>query len=186
MDEFPLDETVTIFSNEDADLKLLGELLSNESSRAILMLLSEQEMTASELARTIGISLSVTLHHLDKMCKIDIVKVSKVTKNTKDHDMKYYAAKKGILILGSDSVIRAKESKTFAKSLRKVLSFLLIGAAGFIAWVTSKALSGTMVGQIIGGGKVPVQDSEPILAALVVVIVGLVLERIMVYQKKKR
>ncbi|HXG06594.1 MAG TPA: winged helix-turn-helix domain-containing protein, partial [Nitrososphaera sp.] len=68
MDEFPLDETVTIFSNEDADLKLLGELLSNESSRAILMLLSEQEMTASELARTIGISLSVTLHHLDKMC----------------------------------------------------------------------------------------------------------------------
>ena len=72
-------EDVEIISTHDEKVKIVGEILSNDSSRKILNLLNaSNEMTINEIAQKTGLSLSLVTHHLKRMQSAQIVKVSKV------------------------------------------------------------------------------------------------------------
>lgn len=133
-EEHSSDNDFQIFSTGEDKLKLLGELLSNESSRRILVLLTSQELTANDLAEKAGMRLSLVIHHLKKMQQIDIVQISRVGKNSKNHQRKYYLAKPGMLILPQKSVDAAKKSKTLSNSLKRILKYSIIGVAGIATW----------------------------------------------------
>lgn len=83
-------EKIEIFSTDDEKIKLVGEILSNESSRVILQLLFDEELTANEISSKALVSLQLVTYHLKKMQELGFVKVSKITNNSKGHDMKYY------------------------------------------------------------------------------------------------
>lgn len=126
---------VEFFSTEDEQLKLLGELLSNESSRKILLLLTSQELAANDIAERTGMRLSLIIHHIRKMQEIGIVKVNKIRKNSKNRQVKYYLAKQGMIILPTKSTDVAKKSKTLSNSLKRVLRYSMVGIAGIATWI---------------------------------------------------
>ena len=87
-------DKIEIFLSDDEKIKSIGEILTNNSSRAILQLLFEEELTANRIAQSTGISLQLVKYHLNKMQEVRMVKVSRIGKNVKAHDMKYYKTTK--------------------------------------------------------------------------------------------
>ncbi|MDH5463470.1 MAG: winged helix-turn-helix domain-containing protein [Nitrosopumilus sp.] len=128
-------DDVEIISTHDEKVKIIGEILSNDSSRKILNLLnSSNEMTINEIAQKTGLSLSLVTHHLKRMQSAQVVKVSKVGRSVKGHKMNYYSAtNQSFLIVPSKEPVHSITS-----SLKKFSKFFAIGMAGFFSWMTLK------------------------------------------------
>ncbi len=123
-------DKIEIFLSDDQKIKVVGELLTNNSSRTILQLLFEGELTASEISLKSGISLQLVKYHLNKMQQVGMVKISRIGKNIKAHDMKYYKATKfAIVILPSKVSDRARESKSLIRSFKTIYRFAGVGVA---------------------------------------------------------
>lgn len=134
-------EKIEILSTEDERIKTVGELLSSDSSRTILKLLFNDQMTANQLAQKTEISLPLVIYHLKKMQESGIVKISQTGKNTKSHDMKYYTIDKfAIVILPSGATEKAKSSKSLFNSFNRIYKFATIGCAAIAAWFSSQIL----------------------------------------------
>ena len=190
-------DKVKIYSSNEKRVKFLGDVLANDTSRSIFLLLAQGELPAGRIADKTGVSLALVTHHLEKMQNAGVVQVSKVSKNIKNRDMKYYRAVLAILIIPEESHDRARGSEALALSLRRVLRFSSIGIAGLSSWLAAKYVGfmepGTVPTAPQPGTAPTVLDplasiaSEPlvpIVAGLGIVILGLVIERILVYVKK--
>ena len=133
-------EKIEIFSTDDEKIKSIGELLSNDASREILQLLFKKELTANQIAQETEVSLQLVKYHLNKMQDMGIVKVSKIGKNVKAQDMKYYKATKfAVVVVPSAVSDRAKESKLLVRSFKTIYRFTAIVVAGIAAWFTSSS-----------------------------------------------
>jgi len=67
------DNKIKIFASDD-NLKSLGELLSNETSRKIIKNLMENEMYTNEIATKLDIRVSLVIHHLKKTRRTWIIR----------------------------------------------------------------------------------------------------------------
>lgn len=205
-----LEDKIQIFSNTDKKLKSLGKMLNNDSSREIIQLLIENEMTATEVATQTKLSLPLTLYHINQMIEAGIVIISKTSNNGKNQPMKYYSAKPGIIILPEKASQKAKESKSFSNSLKRVMKFTVIGFAGIVSWMTVKTydqglpiqeptdeITDTDPSVSVDGAVSPDPDiptnAESIESLIIsiaipiaVVIVGIILERILCKWLNKR
>lgn len=83
LDKTDLSEKIEILSTEDEKIKAIGELLSNDSSRSILKLLLDDTMTANQIAQKIGVSLPLAIYHLKKMQDLGIVNITAKENDTK-------------------------------------------------------------------------------------------------------
>ena len=147
-DPVSLTEKIEIISTEDEKIKSVGELLSSDSSRAILKLLFADSLTANQIAQKTGISLPLVIYHLKKMQDMSIVKISSVGKNVKAQDMKYYTTTKfAIVILPSSLSQKAKTSKSLANSFKTIYRFASIGVAGVATWFVSQFAQTFQAGQ---------------------------------------
>lgn len=181
--EDDITDKISIFSDDDVNLKTLGEILSNESSRKILSLLVRKEMTVNEIVAITGYALSLVLHHLNKMKETSIVGISKIGKNSKNHDMKYYVAKPAIVILAKEMSEKAKQSKSFQNSLRRLLKFVSVGVAAIISWFGSQIIQNhETTKQLLPPGSESANISTdlfwPVTVTLSVVTLGLIMTRI--------
>ena len=190
-------DKVKIYSSNEKRVKFLGDVLANDTSRSIFLLLAQGELPAGRIADKTGVSLALVTHHLEKMQNAGVVQVSKVSKNIKNRDMKYYRAVLAILIIPEKSHDRARGSKALALSLRRVLRFSSIGIAGLSSWLAAKYVGFMEPGTVPTApqpGTVPTaldplasitsEPLAPIVVGLGIVILGLVIERILVYVKK--
>ena len=176
-------EKVEILSTDDEKIKLIGSLLSNDASRNILKLLFEQEMTANDIAKKTGMLLSLVIFHLQKMQEAGIVTISKIGKNSKGHDMKYYGTTKlAVIILPSKFSEKAKKSKSLFNSLRKIYKFTAIGIMAILSWFVLN----TGVKPVSPGLASNTPDVAPIgiVIPLMIVIIGLIVERVIVELRK--
>jgi DNA-binding transcriptional ArsR family regulator len=140
----PIAEKVGIYDTNDEKLRELGEVLINDVSRIILKLLFDDTLTANEIATKTGFSLQLVRYHLKKMQNVELVEISKIGKNSKAHDMKYYSATKfAIVIVPSKFSDKAKSSKSLFKSFRSIYRFGAIGIATIGAWFATAALQTT-------------------------------------------
>jgi DNA-binding transcriptional ArsR family regulator len=175
-------EKVEIVSTDDEKIKLIGSLLSNDASRNILKLLFEQEMTANEIAQKTGMLLSLIIFHLQKMQEVGLVKINKVGKNSKGHDMKYYGTTKlAVIILPPKISEKAKKSKSLANTLNRIYKFAAIATAGVVAWLVLNINVNPVSPGLVSRNP----DAMPIgiIIPLLIVIVGLVMERIIEFRK---
>lgn len=180
-----ISKEIKIFSNTDEKLKFLGKILNNDSSREIIQLLIEKEMTANEIALQTKLSLPLILHHINQMIQAEIVSVSKIENNSKNQPMKYYFAKAGILILPEKTITKANNSKSLFRSLRGIIKFAMIGIASFVSWSYLKLIESTTKAQLQGGGQERMEIPDPLVVALTVIIIGLCAELIYLKIKKK-
>src|SRR6267143_1766152 len=143
----PIADKVEIYDTDDERLRVLGEVLITDVSRTVLKLLLGETLTANEIAIKTEYSLQLVRYHLKKMQDARLVEISKIGKNTKAHDMKYYSATKfAIVIVPSKFSEKAKSSKSLFKSFRSIYRFGAIGIAAIGSWFATIALQGT--GQI--------------------------------------
>ncbi len=134
-------DKIEIFLSDDEKIKSVGELLTNNSSREILQLLFEEELSANEISQKINISLQLAKYHLNKMQEVGMVQISKISKNVKAQDMKYYKATKfAIIILPSKVSERAKESKSLIRSFKTIYKFAGVSAAALAGFLTLSML----------------------------------------------
>ena len=134
-------DKIEIFLSDDEKIKTVGELLTNNSSRTILQLLFDEELSANEISLKTNISLQLVKYHLNKMQDIKMVKISKIGKNVKAQDMKYYKATKfAIVILPSKVSDRAKESKSLIRSFKTIYKFAGVSVAALAGFLTLSIL----------------------------------------------
>jgi hypothetical protein len=138
-DPMGINDKIEILSTDDERIKTVGELLSSDSSRTILKLLFNDQLTANQIAQKTEISLPLVIYHLKKMQDSGIVKIAQTSKNTKSHDMKYYTVDKfAIVILPSGATEKAKSSKSLFNSFNRIYRFATIGGAAIAAWFSSQ------------------------------------------------
>ena len=126
-------ENIKILATDDEKIKSFGEILTNDSSREILQLLFNDELTASQIAQKSDVSLQLVKYHLNKLQDLGVVQVSRIEKNSKSQDMKIYTASKfSIVIVPPKLSEKTKESKLLVRSFRNIYKVAGLGiATGF-------------------------------------------------------
>ena len=125
-----LTEKIKILATDDEKIKSFGELFTNDSSREILQLLFNEELTATQIAQKTDISLQLVKYHLIKLQDLGIVKITKIEKNSKSQDMKIYTAiKLSIVIVPPKFSKKTKESKLLVRSFRHIYKVAGLGIA---------------------------------------------------------
>jgi len=177
-----------IFSSDDDRLKFLGEVFGNSTSRTILTLLIEKDMTVMEIAKETGLKPNLIMHHLNKMMQAEIVTITKKTTNSRGHLMKHYRAKPVIMMFSKNYAQRAQKSKSLFRIIKRITRFASIGFAGALTWMitspegnTAFKYPKTTLPPYMTPIEVTSYSSELVFAITVtlsVVIAGLVIERI--------
>jgi DNA-binding transcriptional ArsR family regulator len=161
-----INDKIEILSTDDEKIKAVGELLSSDSSRTILKLLFNDQMTANQIAQKTEISLPLVIYHLKKMQEAGIIKIAQTGKNTKSHDMKYYTVDKfAIVILPSGATEKAKSSKSLFNSFNRIYRFATIGGVAVAAWFSSQFVQVQQESVPIGGGGSEMRDAELVMEA---------------------
>ena len=134
-------EKIKIIATDDEKIKSFGELLTNDSSRSILQLLFNEELTALQIAEKTGISLQLVKYHIIKLQDLGVVKVTKVEKNSKSQDMKFYSASKfSMVIVPPKYSEKTKESKLLVRSFKHIYKIAGLGIAAGVSGLLSLPL----------------------------------------------
>ena len=138
-DETNVSDKIDILSTEDDRLKIIGEILSSDSSRKILQLLFNQSFSANQIAQKTEMSLPLVIHHLKKMQSAGVVKIASVGKNTKSHDMKFYTIDKVALVILPNAMSQpAKKSKSLFNSFNRIHRLATLSGVSAAAWFSSQ------------------------------------------------
>lgn len=141
-------EDMKIYFSDDSKIKSFGEILTSDSGRMILRILLSDVLTANQIAQKTGISLQLVKYHIDKMLDLGIVNVSKIEKNSKSHDMKYYVAEKfAIMILPQTELDKIKQK--IADSIRNTSKITIIGISAISAWLVTQIIQSSSQNQIV-------------------------------------
>ena len=139
--EDEITEKIKIIATDDEKIKSFGELLTNDSSRAILQLLFNEELTALQISEKTGISLQLVKYHIIKLQDLGVVKVTKIEKNSKSQDMKFYSASKfSMVIVPPKYSEKTKESKLLVRSFRHIYKIAGFGVSAGISGLMSLTL----------------------------------------------
>ena len=139
--EDEITEKIKIIATDDVKIKSFGELLTNDSSRSILQLLFNEELTALQISEKTGISLQLVKYHIIKLQDLGVVKVTKTEKNSKSQDMKFYSASKfSMVIVPPKYSEKTKESKLLVRSFKHIYKIAGLGIATGISGLMSLSL----------------------------------------------
>ncbi len=132
-DELPDDElieNIKIIATDDEKIKSFGEIFTSDSSRKILQLLFNDELSATLIAQKSDIYIQLVKYHLNKLQDLGVVKISKIEKNSKSQDMKIYTASKFSLVIVPPKLSeKTKESKLLVRSFRHIYKVAGLGIA---------------------------------------------------------
>jgi predicted transcriptional regulator len=149
-DEFV--EQIKILATDDKKIKSFGEIFSNDSSREILQLLFNDELSATQIAQKTDISLQLVKYHLTKLQDLGVVNISKIEKNSKSKDMKIYTATKfSIVVVPPTLSEKTRESKSLVRSFKYIYKVAGLGIA--------TGISGLLSLSTFQEKTVPVQDT---------------------------
>jgi len=169
-DTIGIADRVEILSTEDSKLKSIGEILSSDSSRAILKILFNDSLTANQISQKTEISLPLVIYHLKKMQDAGVVKITNIGKNTKSHDMKFYTVDKlAIVILPAMMSEPAKKSKSLFNSFTRIHRLATLGGASIAAWFSSQLIQkGNVVpeGDMSANTPMPSESTEMALKSI--------------------
>ena len=135
---FKIDSNHIVFSSDDQKLKTLGEIFGNPTSRSMITIMIENELTAMQISDKLGLKINLVMYHLEKMLDIQIISITKQTKNSRGHQVNHYRAKQAVMIFSRDAKYRADKSKMLSDVIKRITKFSAIGIAGVFTWfVTS-------------------------------------------------
>ena len=124
------DESIKVMSVDDEKIKTVGEILSNDSSRAILKILANKEMSANQISQDTDLSIALVAFHLKKMQDVGIIKMTSTGKSVKGQDVKYYSVTNQSFL-----ITPARRADSILDSVKRYSRFAAIGIAGLASWV---------------------------------------------------
>lgn len=179
-------DKIKVFSSEDEKLKILGELLSNKSSRDIIKLLTCNEMYTNEIARKLDLRVNLVIHHLQKMESIGLLEISnkKIIKKGEEH--RFFKIPSGMLIFPNESKENINDG-FFKIVFHSSVKFVVIGIASIFSGIFSSFIS--LPKQEYDPSYpiplIPEVSYFPLIVSLTVIILGLAIERIFRIKRKK-
>lgn len=126
-------DKVKVFASDD-NLKILGELLSNDSSRKIMLQLMTEPMYINELAATLDLRVSLVVHHINKMKELGLVEytLKKITKKGQKH--KFLKISSDLFITVGKTQEEIKETGLLKRIFRDGIKFTVIGFCAITSW----------------------------------------------------
>ena len=172
---------VKIFTSDDRSLKLLGELLGNDTSRKIIRCLIEKQMYTNELAIKLDIPISLVIHHLKKLEELKLVDVKEkqITKKTKKH--KFFRMSGKIFVLPNEAEDEIIKTGMLERIFQEKVRYSMVGAAAVLSFISAKIQDPQNA--FMGSQPLP-QDAA--FVPLMILIAGIVIECVIRYKKKKK
>ena len=150
IDNFDKDCNHIVFSSDDQRLKTLGEIFGNNTSRSIITILIENEMTTMQISDKLDLKINLVMYHLHKMLSLEIISITKKTKNSRGHQVKHYRAKQAVMIFSKNAKHKAEKSKMLSNVIKRITRFSAIGIAGMFTWlVTNISIQGDKIANSI-------------------------------------
>ena len=171
---------VKVLKITDHYLKTLGELCINETSRSIMLILAENQMYVNEIAKKLSMRVSLVIHHLQKIIALGIVEIEEkpISKKTKNH--RYFKLNADIYF----SLTPDKDGNKLKRIFKNGVKFVGIGIAGLVSYLI------TMSNNVVPSKHLPPDnqniDASPVIILLLVLIIGLIIERIYFQFKNKK
>ncbi|MBW3020423.1 winged helix-turn-helix domain-containing protein [Candidatus Woesearchaeota archaeon] len=146
--------------NEDG-LDKISEVLANKTCRKILNLLADNELTHSQIAKELGISLSLAQYNIDKLVESNLVTSDKFHYSKKGRTIKHYS-------LANKHILISPKKITGIKSKLKTLLPIGILGVGIVAILGMFNLFMGRVGSNLGADKALKSSAEasPMLAEI--------------------
>lgn len=128
---------IEVISDDDETLKTLGELLSNKTSRDLLKFLMNKETYKMKISDELGVPFSLVEHHLKKMEKLGLVKISqkKLVKDGVLHKT-YKITATGIFIFLNNTETAIKENGTLKKIFKDGIKLVAIGGGALFSLIS--------------------------------------------------
>lgn len=158
------DDILTIYSTDDKRLDILGTILSNKTSRKLLVAFSKQELNATSASRIVfegeNPKLANLDYHIKRMLEIGLLTCEKKLQRKKGHVLKYYVGPKFILITPPEHLIKAQKSKTLKNIFRKTFKIGLASISTF--YLSSLAFHQNLINGTSNthSGKMPISDNS--------------------------
>ncbi len=150
---------VEILSMTDERLKILGEELSNDTSRAILNCIFEGKRTTGEIANTLNLSLPLVIYHIERLLKTNIIKIANVELNSKGREKKVYDAKRAAIIIQ----LNPKDTRLRQKLQRLFILSAAVAAIGAVSAIWQVADLQNQVQAIVTDPDRPTISLSPII-----------------------
>ena len=175
-------DSIKVFSSEDGKLKILGELLSNKSSRDIIRLLIEKEMYINEIAKKLELRPNLVIHHLQKMQSIGLLAITNKKIIRKGENHRFFKIPAGMMIFPTKS-----ESDTGNGFLKKIFREGIKFGTITIAGVIPVAIEFVVKSQNTNfDADFNLLSSNSLILGLTIIIIGLIIERIVSSSKKRK
>ncbi len=138
------DEKLLILPLNDKSSKKISQVISNDTARAILGVLSDEPLSISDIAETLGIPLTTVQYNIEKLMDAGLVKVERTKWSEKFKEVKIYAPQKKLVVILPEKTSREDVISTLRKYLPVV---------GFAA-----VLSGIV--EFLSGGFTPLEGAK--------------------------
>jgi len=184
-----VDDKIKVFDAEDSKLKILGELLSNDTSRKIIRMLIRKECYTNEISKKLDIRVSLVIHHLKKLEELGVLEITHKQIVKKGNDHRYFRMVPGMFLAPNHTKEEIDKSGFLKKIFREGIKFASIGIAGMIVWFSD--LTHTIEASHSLPFPVPFGESDDfeissLVPVLIVIILGLIIERIFSARKKRK
>ena len=130
---------IKVFGSDD-DLKSLGELLSNETSRKIIKNLMEHQMYTNEIATKLDMRVSLVIHHLKKMEALGLLEITDKRIKRKGEKHRFFTMNSDIFVTFDKTKEDVKNKGILKRIFKDGLKFGSIGIVGFSSWVGTQMI----------------------------------------------
>ena len=127
---------IRVFGNDDESLKILGQLLSTETSRKIIQLLTQEEMYINQISKKLGIQMNITIFHLKKLEELGLLIVTHKQIVKKGVDHKYYKMVPNMFVTATQTKKEVHENEFLKKFFKEGVKFLTVTIAVITTWLS--------------------------------------------------
>ena len=128
------EDEIKVFDANDQNLKMLGELLANESSRNIIKLLINKQMYTNEIAKKLDMRVSLVIHHLKKMEDLELLEITHKQIVRKGNNHRYFKMVPNLFLTPGHTQEENEEKGTLKKFFREGIKFSCLALSGFFTY----------------------------------------------------
>ena len=176
-------EKIKIFSSEDEKLKLLGELLSNKSSRDIIKLLMGKEHYTNEIANKLDLRPNLVIHHLKKLEELGLLEIRNKRIVKKGNEHRYFRISPNLFIAPNYNQEEMEEKGTLKKIFKDGIKFMSVAIAAITSFFFTREFTQLDGTKSIRDDLPDLMEIGPYVLPLIVIIVGLL---IIYFTKKEK
>ncbi len=169
---------IKVFASDD-NLKALGELLSNDSSRNIIYNLMNKEMYTNEISTKLDMRVSLVIHHLRKLEDLDLLEITEKKIKRKGVEHRFFKIKSNIFVVIDKDKKEIEEKGLLKKIFNEGIKFTSIG---FVTLGTYLITKPELKDELVFASSKDINLTIP----LIILVIGLICERVYVEIKKKK